>query len=563
MRFHLSLRMKILFSFLSIILLFVATVVSTTVMNRQIIQKTSLIMESQQRMSVIQRLNLYARMTDDDGAAYMLASPGTRDSYRTRYDADIKFVETELSNLKAMTANAQDLQQIAKFTERWRSSLENKQAIMDALLTDFSNAQNNYTRDSYDPIAFSLLSLVKGEEAKMEAYRQDIKNTNQLVQYLSYGLAAAAIILSLGIAFMLSQYMIRRISQLKNSAESVAQGDLNLAELKFKGNDELSKLSDAFNSMTSSLRDIIGNAEEVSIHTAASSVQLKSSAEQTGQATLHISDAMQQITEGIEQQVQHLMENASTMEELSSKVTHIAEHGQSVLGSVSTTSATALQGKEELSRAIQQIRIIEGSNSGLTQVILGLNDQIDQISSAVRLITEISSQTDLLALNASIEAARAGEQGRGFSVVAQEVRKLAEQSKTSADQISRLVSGIQQVAEKAVDEMNQGTIEIQKGIQLVDLAGVSFEGILELIRQAERDVEEVSQEAMLILDDSVRVNSGMDAVTRIAKQNAANTQTISASTQEQLASMEEITASSGSLSELAGTLKTLIGKFKL
>jgi methyl-accepting chemotaxis protein len=116
------------------------------------------------------------------------------------------------------------------------------------------------------------------------------------------------------------------------------------------------------------------------------------------------------------------------------------------------------------------MRLIHDTVQDLSKVIRGLGERSKEIGEIVAVITKISSQTNLLALNAAIEAARAGEHGRGFAVVADEVRKLAEQSAQSAQQISELITHIQKETLNAVQSMDQATKEVQSGLDVVDSA---------------------------------------------------------------------------------------------
>ncbi|MBW7475788.1 HAMP domain-containing methyl-accepting chemotaxis protein [Paenibacillus oenotherae] len=559
-----KLRTRLLVSFFAIIALFLIAVSVTTTMNSSIDRQMDEILVSHKRMEVIQRLNLFARTANDYGAHYMLAPNNLKQGYKTRFEETVRFLEAELVRLKDMTADPDSLQQIDDFQAKWMESKQEKLKIMAQLEQgNVVMAQERYTKDSFDPVAFALLSVVKEEQLQIEQYKSDIHSMNQKVELLNYALVGIAILLSAGIAILLSNYLISRIRRLINLADAVAKGNLQMQDLPVDGKDELSELAGAFNAMKQSLRSVIGSAEQVSIHVAASSAQLQVSAEQTGLATEHIATIMQEITDGTQRQDIEISGGLLTITSLSEKVNQIAANGQAVLGTARNTSNTALQGKHDLINAIEQVRVIEGSNGKLSQVIEGLQRQVAQIGDATKLIMDISNQTNLLALNASIEAAKAGEQGRGFSVVAQEVRKLAEQSRVSADQIRSLIAGIQQESSVAAVEMEHGTLEVQKGIHLIEVAGESFEGILEMIRQVEDDIREVTESTVNMMEDTEHVVEGVSVISGIAKENSAGTQSVAASTEQQLASMEEITASASNLAALADELKTVIGKFHL
>lgn len=158
--------------------------------------------------------------------------------------------------------------------------------------------------------------------------------------------------------------------------------------------------------------------------------------------------------------------------------------------------------------------------------MVALGNQSKEIGQIVNTISDIAGQTNLLALNAAIEAARAGEQGKGFAVVADEVRKLAEQSQMAAKQIADLIAQIQSQPNSAVQAMNEGSAEVKIGTEVVDTAGHTFTDI-------------------------------------ISRDTAAQAETVSAVTEEQSAAMDEITTSSEALANMAEDLSEVVSKFKL
>ncbi|MNI03608.1 Methyl-accepting chemotaxis protein McpB [compost metagenome] len=560
----LSLRQKLYLSFAVIISLFLVAVIVSTILNQRIVGLTRNIIDSNERLESVHRLNLFARTTNDDGAHYLYAPSHLRGNFKIRYEADVLYLDKELVRLKGLVSDAKELELIEKFEKKWSQYLEETNWIM-ALMDkgQQTKAFQESTIRSFDPIAFSLLSLMKNEQARIKSYEQEIASSSQLIGIVNFTMAGVAVLFSLMIAIVFSNYLIKRIKLLKISAETVAEGNLAIDHVHFKGKDELHDLSVAFNRMTDSLRTVITSAGDVSIQVAASSAQLQASAQQSSQATEHIAGITQEIAAGIDRQVGHVADNLVDIQKLSQDVRQINDKSQVVLEAVNITTQTASNGKEELTNAISQVRVIEGSNDKLSKVIGLLNQQAAEIGQATQIIMGIAKQTDLLALNAGIEAARAGEQGRGFAVVAKEVRDLAEKSRQSADQISDLISGIQQEVGAAVVEMQQGTLEIQKGIHLIDAAGQSFEGIMGLIEEVQSDIQDVTHSTVSIMNETERVVSGINEISDIAKGNAVGTHNVVASTEEQLASMEEIAASSTSLADLAEELNGLIGKFKL
>ena len=206
---------------------------------------------------------------------------------------------------------------------------------------------------------------------------------------------------------------------------------------------------------------------------------------------------------------------------------------------------------------------IEDSVTNSAQVVTKLGERSKEIGQIVDTISGIAAQTNLLALNAAIEAARAGEQGRGFAVVADEVRKLAEQSQDAAKQISELISEIQGETDKAVRAMAEGTEEVKIGATVVNTAGATFEEIAQVVTDVAEQVREISAVMQELAGSSQQIVLSVREINKLCQDSSGEAQSVSAATEEQTASMEEIASASQSLSRLAQDLQTEISKFRI
>ncbi|WP_047153853.1 methyl-accepting chemotaxis protein [Aneurinibacillus tyrosinisolvens] len=371
-----------------------------------------------------------------------------------------------------------------------------------------------------------------------------------------------ALIVGVIAVYFIITSITKPLKSLVHGAERIGQGDLTEV-IEVKSNDELGLLGNSFNQMAANLREVIRQVGDNAEQVAASAEQLSASAEQTGKATEQIAVTIQEVAAGTDKQTQSVEESSRTIGKLATGVQRIADNAQHVTASAADTSERAEEGAKNIQLAIEQMNAIGNTFSELSDSIKVLGERSNEISQIVQVITDISSQTNLLALNAAIEAARAGEHGKGFAVVADEVRKLAEQSSNSAQQIAQLITAIQEETNKTVQSMDHATKEVVEGIGVVNLSGESFKRIQHSVSEVAGQIEQVSSSVQQISAATEHVVHSITLISEVAEDAAAGTQHVSAATEEQLASMQEISASAASLTNRAEELQEAIGKFKV
>ena len=197
------------------------------------------------------------------------------------------------------------------------------------------------------------------------------------------------------------------------------------------------------------------------------------------------------------------------------------------------------------------------------QQVENLGTRAQQIGQIVDTVSSIADQTNLLALNAAIEAARAGEAGRGFSVVAEEVRKLAEQSGEAARNIASLITEMQNDTALAVQSMHRGNDEVVAGTESVRRTGVEFEAIEELICNLNNNISQSITAIRNGAGSAQQIVAELDSAKAISQDTTKEAQNVSASTEEQAATMHEMSEASQMLAELAQNLQNGIAKFQL
>ena len=356
---------------------------------------------------------------------------------------------------------------------------------------------------------------------------------------------------------------LRRLHYIVNSADQVAQGNLSEESLNANNKDEFGQLSSSFNTMTFNLRNLVQQVSESSEQVAESSREMLIITGQNAEASTQIAVSIEKVAVGTESQVSAIAETVNAIEQLSASTQQVAATSNEIALLTAKTAQTTDKGQEAINKVVVQMDSINQKTGQVQQSIQKLAESSHQINEIINVITGITEQTNLLALNAAIEAARAGEQGRGFAVVADEVRKLAEQSKVAAQEISMLILANGKNINEAVSAMNDEIKDVQAGIGIVDTAGKSFLEITALVLQVSHQVKEISDTTQEMAGGTEQIVSSIRDIDRISQDALDQTQTVSAAVEEQTASLEQINSSSKGLATMIQDLQKVVSTFKL
>ena len=346
----------------------------------------------------------------------------------------------------------------------------------------------------------------------------------------------------------------------------MATGDLredNSLEEVFHRTDEIGEMSRALHKVQTEVSSMMKQIIEASQQVASSCQQLTDSSEQSAEVSGTVANSIVNVAGSCSEQFTEVENASSNIESLSQSMERFKktiEHAGQV---VSEAKGQADSGEKEVTGAVKQMELIEQSVSQSAQVIEELGKESDKIGTIVDAISQIAEQTNLLALNAAIEAARAGEHGRGFAVVADEVRKLAEQSSSSAGEISSLIGSIQEKARNAVSVMQDGVSQVQNGVGAVNGAGNSFKDIAGMVEQVVDETTEMERTVVSLAKNTSTIADAINKISEMSRNVASEAESVSAATEEQTATMNEIAGASRRLTEMAESMESSVERFKI
>jgi methyl-accepting chemotaxis protein len=394
---------------------------------------------------------------------------------------------------------------------------------------------------------------------KAEQINNKNKKHVQQAIVIFIGIAVVGIVIFVIISLLIAKAIIKPMKQIQRLMADVEQGKLTTGE--YQADDELGQLFKSYNSMIKAIEDIMLSTQEASENVVSSSEQLTASAQQNTQASEHIASTIQELAAGSMNQLNNIEETANTMNTMITSLGKIAHNANVISDNAKDSANMSVQGKKSIEEVTKQMKIINHNVIGLGKTIKNLSQSLSEIGTINKAITDIAGQTNLLSLNAAIEAARAGVHGEGFSVVAEEVRKLAEQSSQSAKQITRLIETIQSDTNETVESMDSTKQVVDLGTSVVHDAGQIFEKIERAISDIVNQFSHISEDINNLSSGASKVQQSVEDIKSVAEQVADRTQNVSAATEEQLASMEEIETSSENLAKISEDLQQLVYKF--
>ncbi len=387
----------------------------------------------------------------------------------------------------------------------------------------------------------------------------------------AFGIAVApwvSLFVAIGVGgvmgFFLSRELAGNFQSLRAATDRISAGDLtarvDVREARFP--DETHDLARSVQAMAERLRSLVGRVQNTADRATGAAMDLARSAQELSSNNEGISSTVAGVADSVSQEQQLLVDAGRLINEIAQAIDQNASRAREAFGFAAEANQKAHTGVNVSRLALEKMKTVfqRVEQSGVK--VFELEAKTGQVHQILEVITSVAQRTNLLSLNASIEAARAGEAGRGFSVVADEIRKLAESATRSGEEISKLVQEIENDTQKVADEMRESGQVINEGHDDLNTIASSLEQIAAAVGEASERAEEIFLKADTQASDAARMVSSMDEISRVAAGNAKAMDEAAGTTREQLGAMEELVESTRGVTDVSEELREVLRQFR-
>ncbi|NNM58989.1 MAG: methyl-accepting chemotaxis protein [Legionellales bacterium] len=448
-------------------------------------------------------------------------------SQTKNYQTELTQAESNIDRIQSDIDDDVNHLSNASISESWASIKTNINELRalnaQALSTTDTSAAATLLITKINPMLNSILDVLDGslneqgeragglltvEYNNLQNQGTAVTNDVGIIAFAEYAVLLAGIIISLFIVYFTSRSIIRYVNLIREQSSRIAAGDLT-KRIVVINDDEMGQLCGDLNSMTDSLAKMTKLINDASVNMVTSLSEVRQSAN------------MQ--SSGASEQASSINEITASLEEIEKSSNQTNEKAKTLGETAERSHVKGQQGLEAVAQSINGMKIVGAKVQIIAQTILDLSNQTQQVGEITAVVNNLAQQLKMLALNASIEAVKAGETGKGFSVVATEVKNLAERSEQSTVQVQKILENIRQTAEKAVMATEEGTKGVDLGTQLVEQAGEIVRDLTNVINETSIATQQIEA---AIRQESVgieQITLGMNEINQVTASFVAST----------------------------------------
>lgn len=387
---------------------------------------------------------------------------------------------------------------------------------------------------------------------------------NKLLEYILVTFVIIVIISCLG-ALLMGKRIADPLKRGVVHLNKLSQGDLTIevSQKSLKRKDEIGDIARAIqklkNDLGGLLRGISDSCKNIDIH----AENLSATSEEMASSSQNITEAMQNISSGANNQAEDLVKITESTQKLNSAINNVKNSIDAITGRTTQINDATLESSNEVNSLIKSVNSVKESFNNFSNKISILESNVKDINKITDLINNVADETNLLALNAAIEAARAGEAGKGFVVVAEEIRKLAEQSKSSSESIISIVNNISSDTAEIVEGSDIVNNEMNNQFEAINKIGQTFNKTIASLEEISQKMSELQESSNVMDKEKDIVAEKVENTSSAAEEISASSQEIAASSEQVSAATEEVAASAQQLNSMTKDILKLIDRFKL
>ncbi|ERI91914.1 putative ATP synthase F1, delta subunit [Clostridiales bacterium oral taxon 876 str. F0540] len=378
------------------------------------------------------------------------------------------------------------------------------------------------------------------------------------VFYLAAGILAVLLFLQ----YLVTVVIMKSIKTVIYNLDSIASGDLTINVSSDEKN-EFGIMKKALNQTIGNIKDMITSIKNQAIALENKAEDLSAISGEMSSGSQNVAATIQDVANGTSSQADEIIHTNTIINEFNKQLDEIVKSISNIASNSSSVENMAEDSSKKMNNLVNSIKNVHETFNDFSNKIGNLGMSINRINEITNLINGIADQTNLLALNASIEAARAGEAGRGFSVVAEEIRKLAEQSKIFAENINSVVNQISGETNMMVNTADEVKSEIDGQLEIIGIALTSFDNIIKAISGMTPLIIEANNSMSYIQNEKSTIVEKLESASAVSEEVAASAEEIAASAEQLEASSAEVADTSIELADMTKEIVNALDKFKL